>query len=778
MTDSSPSDAGLLPWYRRLLEVLPDSVEFVDSAVRLVEINPAFTWASGFDREAALGKTTAELFRDDFADPAYYADIMRTLRRRGTWRGPMASRRSDGTVGFQAATLAAVTDELGQVIGFIAIKRGELDTAEPEASEESLRRDSSTDGASMALERLRTLMDAGADAWFLTTRAGRIVDSNATAERFTGLTRNGLSGRILQTLVSGAPKTDAPWRAFVRRVDGGQLPVEARTSTVVLAGTHFEFVAVRDISDRSEVEARLVEANAQLQQMNARLEERVEERTQALLKATRQNASLWARLFPMRIDLDAFLGIHGASDELRAWARLSPAATRLTCEDLFGADATARLRQAALQLPPGDVTEFELEAVDRTGVQLWLRAVLVAAGAGRGPGEAAFVLYLSDDTRRRADAESERRSQQSGALGRLAMGIAHDFNNLLTPVLSNAEALMAALPATMPRERESAEEISVAALMARDIVAKILAFARNSADSGRVVLDARDACRDTVRLVRTTAPRGISVLFDADDAQLFVRGQARDLEQVVLNLCMNALKAMSNEGLLRVQVRAAKGSEGVEGVEISVEDSGCGIPRDRIARIFEPHFSAGEGQRSTGLGLATVDSIVRSLGGHIRVHSVVGQGTRFIVWLPAVQAPGGVRLDSVESSPGDAVPRVLCIDDEPAVLRALQRTLARLGCHVDTLIGSTDLVLDYDALETYDLILLDWNMPGLGGEAIRDLVSARFPNLPIAQCSGYVDGLSVPEPTQPPYYRVPKPFAKEDLEYLLRHVRKRAQARG
>jgi C4-dicarboxylate-specific signal transduction histidine kinase len=238
------------------------------------------------------------------------------------------------------------------------------------------------------------------------------------------------------------------------------------------------------------------------------------------------------------------------------------------------------------------------------------------------------------------------------------MGIAHDFNNLLTPVLSNAEALMAALPATMPRERESAEEISVAALMARDIVAKILAFARNSADSGRVVLDARDACRDTVRLVRTTAPRGISVLFDADDAQLFVRGQARDLEQVVLNLCMNALKAMSNEGLLRVQVRAAKGSEGVEGVEISVEDSGCGIPRDRIARNYPP----------TAAALTAMVMLLVSVGGFLALDRALRPD-----WFGLVGFAAAVRTDP-DRLLGRDLPAIWSPSPPDAPLRTLARS--------------------------------------------------------------------------------------------------------
>jgi signal transduction histidine kinase len=256
------------------------------------------------------------------------------------------------------------------------------------------------------------------------------------------------------------------------------------------------------------------------------------------------------------------------------------------------------------------------------------------------------------EARKRADTERASRQQQlrqaakMEAIGRFASGIAHDFNNVLGTIIPFAEALCR--EATLnPSAKERAQTVFTAAIRGRHIADQILAYGSNQRGERRPT----DLCRsvaETLRLVSSALPAGVTLHATMPDAPLVVMGDATQLHQVVMNLCTNAIHAMKDGGKLSVAVATqhfeaecalSHGTlEPGRYVHVSVEDSGCGIDDATLARIFEPFFTTRKCGRGTGLGLAVVYEIVTDFGGAIDVRSAPGEGSTFSVYLPMADA--------------------------------------------------------------------------------------------------------------------------------------------
>jgi signal transduction histidine kinase len=252
------------------------------------------------------------------------------------------------------------------------------------------------------------------------------------------------------------------------------------------------------------------------------------------------------------------------------------------------------------------------------------------------------------EARKRADTERAQLQQQlrqaakMEAVGRFASGIAHDFNNLLGTILPFAEALCR--DATLNSSAsERAQTVFTAAMRGRNIADQILAYGSNQRGE-RTPTDLCHSVAETLLLVRSSLPAGVTLHATMPDSPLVVMGDATQLHQVVMNLCTNAINAMKAGGPLRVAVAAqdieadcalSRGTlKPGRHVRVSVEDRGCGIDDATLARIFEPFFTTRKRGRGTGLGLALVHEIVTSLGGAIDVKSVPGEGSTFSVCLP------------------------------------------------------------------------------------------------------------------------------------------------
>jgi signal transduction histidine kinase/CheY-like chemotaxis protein len=348
-------------------------------------------------------------------------------------------------------------------------------------------------------------------------------------------------------------------------------------------------------------------------------------------------------------------------------------------------------------------------------------------------------------------------AQKMEAVGRLAGGIAHDFNNILAVISSHAQLLRSMGTSATSGELE---EIEFAAQRAGARTRRLLDFSRTSTSDARPVLLA-EVVRSMQPMLSRLLAADISFTLDVADGDAAVALADGQLEQVLLNLAINARDAMPTGGHLSIATRrasaidrkrlAALGVPDREWAVIEVRDDGGGMDEPTRTRLFEPFFTTKPRGRGTGLGLATVDGIVRGAGGHVLVDSDVGRGTTMTVLLPVADAsvldaaprvaiaPAPAQAPTPEA--GGANPRILVVDDELAIRSVIARFFSRIGYDmVEAADGASALA----ALETndwrIDLVITDVEMPRMSGLELARRIHQRDPSLPILYMSGYVDG--------------------------------------
>jgi len=378
--------------------------------------------------------------------------------------------------------------------------------------------------------------------------------------------------------------------------------------------------------------------------------------------------------------------------------------------------------------------------------------------------------------------EQLRQSHKMEAIGLLAGGVAHDLNNMLTPILGNSDLLL--FDRTLrPSQRTQLEEIVEATKRARELVRQLMAFGRKQPLDMRP-LELNEVVESFQSLLRRTLRESIRIVLELNAAPDSVRADRGQLEQVLLNLALNAQDAMSAGGTLTIRtshefVAALSSSGGAspapeDRLILSVQDTGTGIDAQTVQHIFEPFFTTKERGKGTGIGLATVHGIVRQHGGDIRVRSTPGQGTTFEILLPAiVQAP--VRWSS--TPPADvAVSRgnetILVAEDDPSVRQTTVALLASLGYRV--LSASTldeTLRVAADIGEQLDLLLTDVVMPELGGKELYVKLRAMIPGLKVVFMSGYAsDVVGVKDEMEEGVGFLQKPFTLLALSERVRTV--------
>jgi PAS domain S-box-containing protein len=344
--------------------------------------------------------------------------------------------------------------------------------------------------------------------------------------------------------------------------------------------------------------------------------------------------------------------------------------------------------------------------------------------------------------------ERLRQAEKMEAVGRLAGGIAHDFNNVLGGILAYGDMLFEEAPTESPLKRY-AQNVLTAAARGRALVEQILAYSR----SQRGKRTPTDMCRtvaETLELVRGSLPANIRLDAAAPKVPLVVIGDATQLHQVVMNLCSNAIQAMSDGGTLRVALAAASFSteralsHGTlrpgRYVRLNVEDSGSGMDVATLARIFEPFFTTKEVGRGTGLGLAVVYAIVTDLAGAFDVKSEAGQGSAFAIYLPLAEVALSAAAEAQAEGPlprghGE---RVLIVDDEEPFVALTAEVLSRLGYEPVPFCDSQAALAAFEAAPgRFDAVVTDELMPGLTGTSLASLVRHRRPDLPIILVSAY-----------------------------------------
>jgi two-component system cell cycle sensor histidine kinase/response regulator CckA len=367
----------------------------------------------------------------------------------------------------------------------------------------------------------------------------------------------------------------------------------------------------------------------------------------------------------------------------------------------------------------------------------------------------------------RATEAQLRQSQKLEALGQLAGGVAHDFNNVLAAIMGYAQLLLEDL-STDNRYQHDLEEIVKAAERAASMTRQLLAFSRQRPfDADR--LDLVEVVHDLARMLRALLPAtiGLRVSPERGAPPVFVLADRGHLDQVIMNLAVNARDAMPDNGTLSVNVREVTTGEASNVAVLEVHDNGAGMSRDVLMHAFEPFFTTKPPGRGTGLGLATVYGIVRQHSGSIDIDSVVGQGTTVTVRLPIATSGGEPVTRQRERVAAGGGGRVLVVEDEMQVREVAERFLRRAGYDVLTAADAETALASLSANGPVDLVLTDSAMPGMRGEDLATEIGRVQPGLPVILMSGYSDPARPPSNAVTAY--IQKPFT---MPALLAEVRR------
>jgi len=396
-------------------------------------------------------------------------------------------------------------------------------------------------------------------------------------------------------------------------------------------------------------------------------------------------------------------------------------------------------------------------------------------------------IRLARELARRKQLENERtemlshlqQAQKMEAIGTLAGGIAHDFNNILSSVIGFTELSLMDAP-NGSQLQTNLQHVFSAGQRAKRLIRQILTFSRQSnpeTQPVRIILIMKEA----IELLRASLPATIEISQDLD-CDAFVMADPSQMHQVVMNLCTNASHAMYSEGgVLKVSLRdydigpenSVAYPDMLPGsyVEMLISDSGSGMSKETLNRIYDPFFTTKEKGRGTGLGLSVVHGIVKNCKGDIAVTSKIGQGTTFRVILPTIK-----HFDSTENEINAELPRgserILFVDDEPLHADLAMKILTPLGYQVETFTDSTAaLHRFFEIPDQFDLVLTDMYMPKMNGKVLSREITNIRPGIPIILCSGYSDNLAGAQPmAQQISHYLMKPFGRKELAITVRRI--------
>jgi len=470
----------------------------------------------------------------------------------------------------------------------------------------------------------------------------------------------------------------------------------------------------------------------------------------------------------------------------------SPATTRVLGYDLaefVGRNALDLIHPEDRDLVVGRLTEAMANPRGRVDVAArvrhkdgsWRYLEGVLTNLLDDPSVGGIVNNYRDATERRSLEQQVIQAQKMEAVGRLAGGVAHDFNNILTAIGGYTDLLLDDLPLDDPR-RQDVDEIHRAADRAAALTQQLLAFSRRQVLQPKVI-DLNALVSNVESLLGRLIGEDVQLATALADDAGRVRADPGQLEQVIVNLAVNARDAMPGGGRLTIETRnvdldaayAAEHRTVVPGpyVVIAVSDTGTGMSADTQSHMFEPFFTTKEVGKGTGLGLATVYGIVKQSGGSIWVYSELGHGTTIKVYLPRVDEPpeplAAPPLANPERLRGTET--ILLVEDEPAVRAVARQILARQGYTVLEAPDGPAALAMVAGGGRVDLILTDVVMPGMSGRALADQLATRWPGVRVLYMSGYTDDAIVRHGMlEPGLAYLQKPFRPDTLVRKVREV--------
>ena len=358
-----------------------------------------------------------------------------------------------------------------------------------------------------------------------------------------------------------------------------------------------------------------------------------------------------------------------------------------------------------------------------------------------------YVAVKRDVTREVTLTKQLRQAQKMEAIGTLAGGIAHDFNNILAAIIGYTELARMDMVEDTPL-MENINKVLSASYRARDLVAQILAFSRQTEQKLKPV-NISAIVKEVLKLLRASLPATIAIRQRVLMSSATILADVTQIHQVLMNICTNAGHAMrSNGGILEVYLGEARDEfepplplqhlTASDYLCLAIRDTGHGMPPDVIERIFDPYFTTKKKEEGTGLGLAVVHGIVTSHNGYITVESTPGEGTTFKIYFPIISAKVFDRQQTLGAKLPGGTERVMLIDDEVDIVQVNRQMLERLGYTVTAFTDSAAAVAAFESdPDGVDLLITDMTMPGLTGDHVVRAVLTRRPDFPIIMCTGF-----------------------------------------
>ncbi|KAF3890803.1 PAS domain S-box protein [Tolypothrix bouteillei VB521301] len=709
-----------------ILSKVNDAVIVFDSQNRITSWNQAAEKLYEYKAEEVLGLKLEEVNRYCSSKAEDEQAAYNPLAARGIWQGENIHYKKNGEEIYVESSIGLLTDDNGADRGFLAVvrdvterKQGEQQCQQLLAQEEAARMD-----AEAAKSKIFNILDRIADGFLALDCEWRFTYVNRQAAKILHRTQEQLVGKNVWEEFPNAI-TLAFYREYHRAVTQ-QVTVEFEEFYPPL-NTWFEVhayptrdglsVYFQDITKRKGAEHKIN------QQANL-----LDIATDAILVCNLEHQILfWNK----------------SAERLYGWQ--AGEVVDKNANKLLYKETSPQLEEAILTVLEHGSWQGELSQVpkDCKNIIVQSRWTLVRDRMGQPQS----ILIVNTDITEKKQLEAQFfRAQRLESLGTLASGIAHDFNNILTPILIIAQLLSHKCFAFDEENRELLKTVEDSSKRGADLVKQILSFAHGT-EGKRVHLQVRHLLKEMKRILESTFPKSIEINIDVLTQNLWtIRVDPTQLHQVLLNLCVNARDAMPNGGTLsllaenvfvdenyaRMNLDAKVGSF----VAIAISDTGCGIPPEIQERIFEPFFTTKEKSQGTGLGLSTVLGIVKNHGGFVNVHSKLGEGSQFKVYLPASDTQVTQEVCDIRMPTGNGE-LILIVDDEENIREATKSSLENYNYKILTAndaIGAFSLYTLHK--QDISLVLMDIQMPLMDGlNAIRILEKIN-PSVKIIAISG------------------------------------------
>ncbi len=710
---------------RIILEgVRSHAIIMVDLDGRVATWNPGAERLGGYSAAEAIGSHIGRFYPPEEVAAGKPEFAIETARTQGYFEEECTFLRRDGSPFWAIVSVTLLRSNTGDPVGFVAVVR---DISERRRIQVALR---------ASEERFRLLVDGVKDyAILMLDPAGTILTWNRGAENLEGYSSGEMIGHHYSSLFPPeAIALDLPNAELRRAAAEGKAEVEGWR--VRSNGTRFWV---------NGTIAALYEENGSVYGFAKVTRD---------FTAKRRNDELLTSVLDHTID-----GIV-ATDEHGVISMINRAG-----EDIFGHTSAQLVGQHVCFLMPephdsephsylanylrtsqanNSGIGREVNGLRRDGTTFPMELAVTEFQLDNQRNFVGIVRDLSE--RKKLEAQLHQ-AQKMDAFGQLAGGVAHDFNNLLTVISGYSAMLLADLPLNDPT-RVMLEQVARAGDRAASLTRQLLAFSRQQILEPKV-LDLNAVIADTEKMLRRLIGEDIEFTTVLDPTISMVKFDQGQIEQVIMNLAVNSRDAMPQGGGLTIETSETQLDEAYQRshpdaavgrfVMLAVSDTGCGIPPDVKARIFEPFFST-KGTRGTGLGLAVVHGIVKQSGGNIDVYSEVGIGTMFKIYLPAVPREQEVSAEPATAAATGGSETILLVEDDTGVREFSRAVLESFGYTVITAPeGNSALQLLASHSGRVDLLVTDVVMPEMSGRKLAEILMGKYPGLPVLYLSGYTD---------------------------------------